>query len=193
MRSGSFPEGYILTRPKTRPSSSTCCPVPVKLEDLPESIDFWRSRIEGQTGEECFRVGLLFGPSGGGKTSLIRAGLLPVLSDRISSVYIEATIDGTEAALPNRLQMRCPDRSEGIGLASLLIAARKGVTLSPGKKLLIVIDQFERWLQAVEQVRRKAWSPPSINVMASMCKPSSWSGMMPGQLPAGSCGIWGIG
>ena len=90
---------------------------------------------------------MLFGPSGSGKTSLIRAGLLPVLSERISLVHIEATPDGTEATLLKRLQKQCPDLSEGLGLASLLVAARKGVTLSTGKKLLIVIDKFERWLR----------------------------------------------
>lgn len=122
-------------------------PGPRDVGGLPEVVEFWRSRIEGQSGDECFRVGLLFGPSGSGKTSLIRAGLLPVLSERISLVHIEATTDGTEATLLKRLRKRCPDLSEGLGLASVLIAARKGVTLSPGKKLLVVIDQFERWLR----------------------------------------------
>ncbi len=120
---------------------------PRDARGLPEIVEFWRSRIEGQSGEECFRVGVMFGPSGSGKTSLIRAGLLPVLSERISLVHIEATTDGTESTLLKWLQKQCPDLSEGLGLASLLIAARKGVTLSPGKKLLIVIDQFERWLR----------------------------------------------
>ena len=122
-------------------------PGPRDAGGLPESVEFWRSRIEGQSGEECFRVGLLFGPSGGGKTSLIRAGLLPVLSERISLEHIEATTDGTEATLLKRLQKRSPGLSEGLGLASMLIAARKGVTLLGGKKLLVVIDQFERWLR----------------------------------------------
>jgi len=122
-------------------------PGPRDAGGLPECIEFWRSRIEGQSGEECFPVGLLLGPSGCGKTSLIRAGLLPALSERISLVHIEATADGTEATLLKRLQERCPDLSGGLGLASAFIAARKGLTLPPGKKVLVVIDQFERWLR----------------------------------------------
>jgi eukaryotic-like serine/threonine-protein kinase len=122
-------------------------PGPRGNRGLPECIEFWRSRIEGQRGEDCFRVGVLFGPAGCGKTSLIRAGLLPVLSERISVVHIEATAQGTEAALLELLPKRSDHSSEGIGLATALIAARRGLTLAPGKKLLVVIDQFERWLR----------------------------------------------
>ena len=122
-------------------------PGPREARGLPVCIEFWRSRIEGQRGEDCFRVGVLFGPLGSGKTSLIRAGLLPVLSERISVVHIEATADGTEANLLRGFQTLCTNLSEGAGLASASIAARKGLVLAPGKKVLVVIDQFERWLR----------------------------------------------
>jgi Helix-hairpin-helix motif len=122
-------------------------PGPRGPDGLPECIEFWKSRIEGLGGEDCFRVGVLFGPSGCGKTSLVRAGLLPVLSECISVVHIEATADGTEDALLRQLRNRCADLSEGVGLASALIATRKGLTLAPGKKVLVILDQFERWLR----------------------------------------------
>ena len=48
-------------------------------------------------------------------------GLLPVLSERISSIYIEATSDKTETTLLKCLQKQLPDLSEGLGLASALI------------------------------------------------------------------------
>lgn len=47
-----------------------------------------------------------------------------------------------------RLQQRSPERAEGLGLDAALIAARKGLTLPAGRKLLIVLDRFERWLHA---------------------------------------------
>jgi serine/threonine protein kinase len=115
---------------------------------LPESIEFWKCQIERKSREECFRVGLLFGLAGSGKTSLVRAGLLPSLSARVSTVHITATADGTEARLRNRLQIQCPDLAGETGLAAMLIAARKGAALPSGGKLLIVVDQFERWLRA---------------------------------------------
>ncbi len=142
-----IPRGLHPYEAQDAPFFLNMLPGPCGDGSLPESVEFWRSRIEGQSGEECFRVGVLFGPSGSGKTSLLRAGLLPVLSERISSIDIEATSDDTEATLLKCLKKQCPDLSEGLGLASALIAARKGVTLPPGKKLLVVIDQFERWLQ----------------------------------------------
>jgi competence ComEA-like helix-hairpin-helix protein len=74
--------------------------------------------------------------------------LLPALSDRISLVQVEATTDSTEADLLDGLQKRTPNFSAGLGLASAFIAVRKGLTLPPGKKVLVVIDQFERWLRA---------------------------------------------
>jgi energy-coupling factor transporter ATP-binding protein EcfA2 len=113
---------------------------------MPESVGFWRSRIEAGNDRDTFRVGLLFGPSGCGKTSLVRAGLLPRLSGRVVSVYAGATADGIEACLLGELRERCPDLPDGLGLAATLVAIRKGAGLPAGSKILIVLDQFERWL-----------------------------------------------
>lgn len=42
---------------------------------LPESIAFWKQRIEQTDPEQTFSVGLIYGPSGCGKSSLVKAGL----------------------------------------------------------------------------------------------------------------------
>ena len=44
---------------------------------LPESINYWKSRIEERDADRTFRVGVIYGPSGCGKSSLVKAGLLP--------------------------------------------------------------------------------------------------------------------
>jgi serine/threonine protein kinase len=44
---------------------------------LPEAIEFWRRGIEALDPSIAFRVGLIHGPSGSGKSSLLRAGILP--------------------------------------------------------------------------------------------------------------------
>ena len=49
-------------------------PGPRSRDGLPESIVFWKTRIEDRTGEMAFSVGLLYGPSGCGKSSLVKAG-----------------------------------------------------------------------------------------------------------------------
>ena len=55
-------------------------PGPRDREGLPESLRFWKVRIEPGEFEDPFAVGLLCGPSGSGKTSMIKAGLLCRLS-----------------------------------------------------------------------------------------------------------------
>src|SRR5262249_39041133 len=49
-------------------------------EGMPDSIRFWKTRIEETDPDKTFAVGLICGPSGCGKSSLVKAGLLPLLS-----------------------------------------------------------------------------------------------------------------
>src|SRR5437763_4383322 len=65
-------------------------PGPRDREGLPDSVRFWKTRIEETDPEGTFAVGLLYGPSGCGKSSLVKAGLLPRLSDDVIPVYLEA-------------------------------------------------------------------------------------------------------
>jgi serine/threonine protein kinase len=68
-------------------------PGPRDREGLPESIRFWKTNIEETAPESTFTVGLIYGPSGCGKSSLVKAGLLPRLSEKVLPVYIEATAE----------------------------------------------------------------------------------------------------
>ena len=52
-------------------------PGPRDRDGLPESIRFWKTRIEETDADKTFAVGLIYGPSGCGKSSLVKAGLLP--------------------------------------------------------------------------------------------------------------------
>src|SRR5207244_3253750 len=58
-------------------------------EGLPESIRFWKTRIQERDSDNTFSVGLIYGPSGCGKSSLVKAGLLPQLSSAVIAVYLE--------------------------------------------------------------------------------------------------------
>ncbi len=90
-------------------------------QGLPESITFWKERVEQTDPEQTFRVGLLYGPSGCGKSSLIKAGLVPRLSNDVIAIYVEPA----EASL-----------------RELLASIRR----SDAPKTVIIIDQFEQWL-----------------------------------------------
>ena len=74
-------------------------PGPRDRDGLPESLRFWKTRIESTDADSTFRVGLIYGPSGCGKSSLVKAGLLPRLGKDVLAVYIEATAAETEARL----------------------------------------------------------------------------------------------
>lgn len=121
-------------------------PGPYDRNGVPESVRFWKTAVEERDPGRAFRVGLLYGPSGSGKSSLIRAGLIPTLDASIRTVYVEAAELETERRLLQRLQAVSPEISGCTDvLTAMTIMRRRGV-LPPGVKVLIVIDQFEQWL-----------------------------------------------
>jgi serine/threonine protein kinase/formylglycine-generating enzyme required for sulfatase activity len=126
-------------------------PGPRDRYGLPDSIRFWKSRIEETDGEQTFSVGLIYGPSGCGKSSLVKAGLLPRLSHDVIAVYVEATAHETETRLLKGLRKRCPALGGNLPLKETLASVRRGQGIPVGKKVLIVLDQFEQWLHAKKQ------------------------------------------
>ena len=122
-------------------------PGPRRGDGLPESVHFWKLRIEEMDPDKTFRVGYIFGPSGCGKSSLVKAGLLPRLSKPIISIYIEATGEETEARLLKGLRKHNPDLPADLDLRTALVAAREKIR-EGSNKILLVIDQFEQWYHA---------------------------------------------
>lgn len=115
-------------------------------DGLPESIAFWKQRIEQTDPEQTFSVGLIYGPSGCGKSSLVKAGLLPNLSKDVVAVYLEATPDETETRILRGLEKRLAELSKCQNLTDKLASLRRGQ--GGAKKVVIIIDQFEQWLHA---------------------------------------------
>ncbi|MCL4206383.1 MAG: protein kinase [Pirellulaceae bacterium] len=124
-------------------------PGPRDREGLPESIRFWKTRIETTDHEDSFSVGMIHGPSGSGKSSLVRAGLLPRLNpSEVCSVYVRATPTATERDLREQLRGSVPDLPAGLHLTGMVRALRDGQGAGATRKTLIVLDQFEQWLLA---------------------------------------------
>jgi serine/threonine protein kinase/formylglycine-generating enzyme required for sulfatase activity len=123
-------------------------PGPRDRDGLPDSIRFWKIRIEETEASRTFAVGLIYGPSGCGKSSLVKAGLLPHLSDDVVTLYVEATARETETRLQNGLRTRFSALPADLGLKDTLAALRQRQGLSENQKVLIVLDQFEQWLHA---------------------------------------------
>ena len=120
-------------------------PGPYWENGLPESIHFWKTRIEETDADKTFRVGLIYGPSGCGKSSLVKAGLVPHLADQVTSVYIESTSTDTEQRLLAALRKHCPYLAPKSSLRASL--RRKG-DIPTGQKVLLILDQFEQYLHA---------------------------------------------
>ena len=123
-------------------------PGPRDRDGLPESIRFWKRKIEQIDPDLTFKVGLIYGPIGLRKVSLVKAGLLPRLGKHVLPVYVEATAEETEARLLKGLRKACPELSRGLGLVDSLANLRRGRILPPERKVLLVLDQFEQWLHA---------------------------------------------
>lgn len=122
-------------------------PGPRDHEGLPETIRDWKQRIETRDSEESIRLGVIYGPSGCGKSSWVKAGLLPRLDESIvSSAYVECTAGTTEVRLHRRLHYDIPQLPPQLSLRETMAALRRMPTLNNGRKLLIVLDQFEQWL-----------------------------------------------
>ena len=101
-------------------------PGPYDRDGVPESIRFWKQRVEEADPDKTFRVGLIYGPSGCGKSSLVKAGLLPRLAGHVHPVYIEAAADETAARLLRGLRKRCPQLPDDLNLIESMAALRRG-------------------------------------------------------------------
>ena len=111
---------------------------------IPDSLRFWQSRIENPS--MTFRVGVLYGPSGSGKSSFIRAGLLPLLDSSISVIIVSAETGDLEKALLEKLRNTYVGISKDLSLSMTLREIRERDFACETFKLLLVIDQFEQWL-----------------------------------------------
>ncbi|MBI3465640.1 MAG: serine/threonine-protein kinase PknK, partial [Planctomycetes bacterium] len=90
-------------------------PGPRDRDGIPDSIRFWKTHIEQVDPDSTFSVGLIYGPSGSGKSSLVKAGLLPRLASSVIPIYIEASRDDTEARLVRQLSRACPKLVAALG------------------------------------------------------------------------------
>ena len=101
-------------------------PGPRDRDGLPDSIRFWKRKIEQIDPDLTFRVGLIYGPSGCGKSSLVKAGLLPRLGKHVLPVYIEATALRNGSPATEGLTQGVSSTASGIGVGRVVSPTAKG-------------------------------------------------------------------
>lgn len=123
-------------------------PGPVGREGIPDSVWFWKLRIESHDAEQAFRVGLLVGESGSGKSSMIRAGVLPVLKG-VDTIVLESRPADLAERLRKRLEQVADIGPLGDDVQQALVSVRD--RMPDDRKLLIVLDQFEAYLHETDE------------------------------------------
>ncbi len=131
-------------------------PGPTDRYGVPESIRFWVSRLDVKDQVEDVPVGLIYGPSGCGKSSFVRAGLIPRLSSSVVPVYVDCTTEDLPGQIVNRIHREINSVPIDHELSDTLRKIRLGEYLQAGDKLLIVMDQFEQWLQESDDYNEQA-------------------------------------
>ena len=108
-------------------------PGPRDRDGLPESIRFWKRKIEQIDPDKTFKVGLIYGPWGCGKSSLVKAGLLPRLGEARPYRLHRGDPGGDRSPTCSRAYERrvlnCP---AGSGLVDSLANVRRGRILRSG-------------------------------------------------------------
>ncbi len=155
-------------------------PGPRDRDGLPDSIQFWKRRIEQIDADLTFKVGLIYGPSGCGKSSLVKAGLLPRLGKHVLPVYIEATPEDTESRLLKGLRKVCPELPRGLGLVDSLVKLRKGRVLPPSTRSCWSWTSSSSGCLPGGVSRTPNWLPPFVSAMANISRRSRWCVMISG-------------
>ena len=119
-------------------------------EGLPESVSFWKKRIHQTDPDKTFSVGMINGQSGAGKSSLVKAGIIPSLSKSIVAIHIDATTEETEARLLSALCKRLPTLRDATSLTEAMTRIRQAAE----PKVVLFLDQFEQWLSARPNTNR---------------------------------------
>jgi len=121
-------------------------PGPVDRLGIPERLRFLKQLVEETAVNQAQSVCVIYGPSGCGKSSLIRAGLIPRLSDRICPIIIEASGWETETVILRSLCRLDAGLKSARSLAEAFARIRLRQTRLQPQKVVIFLDQFEQWL-----------------------------------------------
>lgn len=118
---------------------------------VPESIRFWVGRVGTEQQVQEIPIGIIYGPSGCGKTSFVRAGLIPRIHGDVTPVYIDCTSPDLPQLIIRELANAVDEETIHENLSTCMRKMRQQVLDSgPARKIVLVLDQFEQWLEACQ-------------------------------------------
>lgn len=120
-------------------------PGPVDRYGRPASLQFLLRGVDYEGAAEPQALLALFGPTGCGKTSFVRAALLPNLPANITPVVVDTSQVDTEVELGQALKKCFPDLPR-VGFVDSFIKLRTEILARSGGRVLIILDHFEQWL-----------------------------------------------
>lgn len=124
-------------------------PGPRDRDEIPANIRFWKVHICGPENVETpVPIGVIYGPSGSGKSSFVKAGLIPQIKPFVETIYVESTQSDTEVRLIRSLRDRFPEIPRELSLPAILSGLSNRRWQSSQQKVLLVLDQFEQRLNA---------------------------------------------
>ena len=132
-----------------------------RVGKLPASVHFWKERFGNASPQ--ISVGVIFGCSGAGKSSFVKAGVLPVLKESIIVVNVDLSSRSEEKHLLKELRQACPYLPRDLGPAESVRRVVEGGILPAGRTLLVVFDQFEHWLQRDFEERNNSFLPRMLS------------------------------
>lgn len=121
-------------------------PGPRGRDGLPESVNTWIDAIENRDHRPERAVLVLYGPTGSGKSSFVRAGLLPRLASSTATICADSAAGDLEQRVLRSLHHICPNLPARVNLVQACSLIRSGSVSQFDGKVLIVLDQFEQWL-----------------------------------------------
>ncbi|QDT30781.1 bifunctional serine/threonine-protein kinase/formylglycine-generating enzyme family protein [Thalassoglobus polymorphus] len=126
---------------------SELLPGQLSSEGHPQQVQYWLNRMDGRDPDCEPRIGVIYGATGSGKSSLVNAALVPKLAGIATPVLIQASEKKTEIDLAAQLKKVFLDLEAVSDLPEMTRRIRKRPLPHANQKVVIVIDQFEQWLQ----------------------------------------------
>ena len=131
---------------------SSLLPGPRDRYGVPESVQFWIDFLQAdELDSKQLPVGVLCGPSGSGKSSFVKAAVLPRVSEQLEVLYVECTRADTEVRLLKAIRGLLVDVPTELSLTDLFRGIAAGLWNPERKRIAIVLDQFEQRLGINDQ------------------------------------------